>query len=425
MIMMRPLHPDIATIPIRRTKDRNSDLRDHLQHRHPTIDLEKSFFEERNWSLLRMEITRIYEGNDSYDLRDHLVHVRSTHELRDPHSKIKKPVIPGDDFRNKLTTKTGVATPDLQTTLSDKRPKGDLVDIDQPHNDPQLVELQIGTCEVTRVLIDTGSSVDLIFRQTLEKMMVDLNDIKPSSRALTGFNGSLTSLFGTIRLNVFAGGVNKLVKFSVIDTKTQYNAILGTPLLHMMKAIPSTYHQCVKFPTKEGTVFTLKGNQRLARSMLISDLKSQQVTFLVEPDKKPSPQKEETVQVGIDPDYPERTIGIGSDLSDALSIELTTFLRANKSTFVWTTADMPGIDPAVTSHRLNVDPTYKPIKQKRRKLRPERAKAVNDEVDRLLGAGSIVEVKYPDWLANPVVVKKKNGKWRVCIDFTNLNKACP
>ncbi|KAF8093429.1 hypothetical protein N665_0383s0057 [Sinapis alba] len=223
--------------------------------------------------------------------------------------------------------------------------------------------------------------------------MVDLNDIKPSSRALTGFNGSSTSLLGTIRLNVFAGGISKLVKFSFIDTKTQYNAILGTPWLHMMKAIPSTYHQCVKFPTKEGTVFTLKGKQRLARSMLISDLKSQQVTFLVEPDKKLSPQKEETVQVGIDPDHPERTVGIGSELSVNLTTELTTFLRGNKSTFAWTIADMPGIDPTITSHRLNVDPTYKPIKQKRHKLGSERAKTGNDKVDRLLGAGSIAEIK--------------------------------
>ncbi|KAF8054198.1 hypothetical protein N665_1340s0002 [Sinapis alba] len=477
-----------------------SDLRDHLQHRRPTVDLRdillqrkklgppkngddqdlrdhlqhKRSMTELQQSPPQDQKSESTEGNDGYDLRDHMVHVRSTRELRDPHSQIKKSVIPGDDLQNKLSTKTGIATPDLGTTLSDKRPcvfrrinvihggsplcndsvksikeyqrrattarrwptkhegetfvtfsEGDLVDIDQPHNDPLLVELQIGTCEVTRILIDTGSSVDLIFRQTLEKMLIDLNDIKPSSRALTGFNGSSTSLLGTICLNVFAGGVNKLVKFSVIDTKTQYNAILGTPWLHMMKAIPSTYHQCIKFPTKEGTVFTLKGNQRLARSMLISDLKSQQVAFIVEPDKKPSPQKEETVQVGIDPDYPERTVGIGSDLSDALSTELTTFLRANKSTFAWTTADMPGIDPAVTSHRLNVDLTNKPIKQKRRKLGPERAKAVNIEVDRLLGAGSIAEVKYPDWLANPVVVKKKNGKWRVCIDFTDLNKACP
>ena len=86
---------------------------------------------------------------------------------------------------------------------------------------------------------------------------------------------------------------------------------------------------------------------------------------------------------------------------------------------------MTGIDPTIVTHELNVDSTYKPVKQKRRKLGPERAKAVNDEVDKLLKAGSIIEVKYPDWLANPVVVKKKNGKWRVCIDFTDLNKACP
>lgn len=67
---------------------------------------------------------------------------------------------------------------------------------------------------------------------------------------------------------------------------------------------------------------------------------------------------------------------------------------------------MKGIDPAITSHKLNVDPTFKPIRQKSQKLGPERSKAVNDEVDRLLAADSIMEVKYPDWHANPVVVKK-------------------
>jgi len=76
------------------------------------------------------------------------------------------------------------------------------------------------------------------------------------------------------------------------------------------------------------------------------------------------------------------------------------------------------------SHELNIDPTFKPIKQKRRKLGRERAEAVKAEVQKLLRIGSITEAKYPDWIANPVVVKKKNGKWRVCVDFTDLNKAC-
>ena len=101
------------------------------------------------------------------------------------------------------------------------------------------------------------------------------------------------------------------------------------------------------------------------------------------------------------------------------------FLKENVSTFAWSMADMKGIDPAITMHELNVDPTFKPIRQKRRKLGPDRSKAVNEEVEWLLGAGSIAVVRYPEWLANPLVVKKKNGKWRVCVDFTNLNKACP
>ncbi|KAJ9542423.1 hypothetical protein OSB04_028929 [Centaurea solstitialis] len=86
---------------------------------------------------------------------------------------------------------------------------------------------------------------------------------------------------------------------------------------------------------------------------------------------------------------------------------------------------MVGIDPSIISHKLNVDPTFKPIKQKRRKFAPERNKVINDEVDNLLKTGKIREVKYPEWLANVVIVQKKNGKWRVCIDFTDRNKAYP
>ncbi|KAL5840569.1 hypothetical protein ACOSQ4_013177 [Xanthoceras sorbifolium] len=74
-------------------------------------------------------------------------------------------------------------------------------------------------------------------------------------------------------------------------------------------------------------------------------------------------------------------------------------------------ADMTGINPEVLVHRLQVDPDYPPV--------------INEEIQKLIDIGSVREVNYPDWLANVVVVKKKNGKWRVCIDFTDLNKACP
>ena len=84
-------------------------------------------------------------------------------------------------------------------------------------------------------------------------------------------------------------------------------------------------------------------------------------------------------------------------------------MKKNLNTFAWAAEDMPESDISITCHELNIDPTFKPVKQKRRKLGPERASAVNDEVEKLLKVGSITEVRYPDWLANPVVVKKKNG----------------
>ena len=86
---------------------------------------------------------------------------------------------------------------------------------------------------------------------------------------------------------------------------------------------------------------------------------------------------------------------------------------------------MGGIDPVIITHRLNVNPYFKPVKQKRRSFAPERQKAINEEVGKLLQAGAIREVEYPEWFANVVLVKKVNGKWRLCIDFTDVNRACP
>ena len=86
---------------------------------------------------------------------------------------------------------------------------------------------------------------------------------------------------------------------------------------------------------------------------------------------------------------------------------------------------MGGVDSVVIIHRLNVNPSFKPIKQKRRSFTPERQKEINEEVGKLLQAKAIREVQYPEWLANVVLVKKVNGKWRLCIDFKDINRACP
>src|SRR4051812_8490479 len=86
---------------------------------------------------------------------------------------------------------------------------------------------------------------------------------------------------------------------------------------------------------------------------------------------------------------------------------------------------MPGVPRELAEHKLNADPKARPVKQSMRPFNEERRRAIAMKVQRLLAAGFIRPIKYSKWLANPVLVEKKNGTWRMCIDYTNLNSACP
>src|SRR6266498_2962032 len=85
---------------------------------------------------------------------------------------------------------------------------------------------------------------------------------------------------------------------------------------------------------------------------------------------------------------------------------------------------MPGVPQEVIEHTLNVKEGAMPVKQRLRRFAQDLKEAIRDELTKLMAANFIKEVYHPNWLANPVLVKKKNGKWRVCIDYTDLNKAC-
>ena len=93
--------------------------------------------------------------------------------------------------------------------------------------------------------------------------------------------------------------------------------------------------------------------------------------------------------------------------------------------FAWSPYEVPRVDPEFIMHKLNVDPSFPPKKQKQKRSAREHMEAVRLEVWKLRKAGAIREAFFPEWLANTVVVKKKNSKWRVCVDFTDLNRACP
>ena len=110
------------------------------------------------------------------------------------------------------------------------------------------------------------------------------------------------------------------------------------------------------------------------------------------------------------PDHPERILRIGMKLSPRQKAQLKQFLSENLDVFAWSPIDMPWVDPSVICHKLSILPEAKPVKQKPRKLNAERLQALNDEVDRILKADFIRETLYPNWLTNPALMKKKNGK---------------
>ena len=129
--------------------------------------------------------------------------------------------------------------------------------------------------------------------------------------------------------------------------------------------------------------------------------------------------------VPLDESNLEKFTKIGTSMGEKTKQELIGFLKQSTDVFAWSHEDMPGIDPSVITHRLNVSPSYKPVRQKKRVFALERDNAIKEEVHKLVTVEFIREVYYHDWLANVVMVKKANGKWRMCVDFIDLNKACP
>jgi hypothetical protein len=104
---------------------------------------------------------------------------------------------------------------------------------------------------------------------------------------------------------------------------------------------------------------------------------------------------------------------------------LVNFLCANAEIFAWSPLDMPGIPRDVAEHSLDIRASARPVKQHLHRFDEEKRRAIGEEIHKLMAAGFIKEVFHPEWLANPVLVKKKGGKWRMCVDYTGLNKACP
>ncbi|CAL8089325.1 unnamed protein product [Prunus armeniaca] len=113
------------------------------------------------------------------------------------------------------------------------------------------------------------------------------------------------------------------------------------------------------------------------------------------------------------------------DGSMAVAEQLETINLKLRDVFAWSYDGMPGLNPNLVSHTLNIELGTKPVVQPRRNFHPEIERQIKVEIEKLLAARFIKPIKHPTWLANIVPMKKKTGVIRICTDYRDLNRACP
>ncbi|XP_059650116.1 uncharacterized protein LOC132295866 [Cornus florida] len=236
--------------------------------------------------------------------------------------------------------------------------------------------LTVAECLVRRVLIDPGSSTNVMPRVTFDRLEIEPEKLKPTGNPLLGFNRKRVDPIGMVELTVQAAERVLTESFVVVEIYPSYNLLMGRGWIHRVQGVPSTLHQVMRCLGPDGTkVIDIHGDQVAAKECYSEPPPSRDGE-----EEPPVLTTEPLHEVKIDHKKPDRTIRVGSRLAEEEKLELTDFLTRN-------------------------------------------ADIIAEEVDQLLEAGFIREVQYPAWLSNVVVVQKKNRKWRVCIDFTNLNKA--
>jgi hypothetical protein len=147
----------------------------------------------------------------------------------------------------------------------------DLEGVQLPHSDALVVTMQIGNFEVKRILIDPGSSAEIMYDSLFKGLGLGLGqkDLDRKVDPLYGFLGESVMPIGRVTVKVHAGTISSPTEFWVLNSYSPYNAILGRPWLHKMKAVPSTLHQRLRFPTPKG-IMEIRGDQVVAKQCLIA-----------------------------------------------------------------------------------------------------------------------------------------------------------
>ncbi|GJY09729.1 reverse transcriptase domain-containing protein, partial [Tanacetum coccineum] len=253
---------------------------------------------------------------------------------------------------------------------------------------PLVIKAEIRGHTIYRMYVDGGSSMEVLYEHCFNRLRPEIkSQIVPATTSLTGFSGETIWPLRQLRLR---HGIKEI------------------------QAVPSTAYGMLKFPV-DGGVVTIRSTILMSNECATITTTSKDSTKKIEGGQK-------NLKVAIHHDFLDQEVALGGTLS---MTTLCALLKRNLDIFAWQPSDMTGVPRQIAEHRLNIWDGYPPVRQKKRGQAPERAKAIQVEVQKLVKAGIMHEVYYHDWLSNSVMVKKHDGSWRMCVDFTNLNKACP
>ncbi|XP_072088602.1 uncharacterized protein [Arachis hypogaea] len=278
-------------------------------------------------------------------------------------------------------------------------------------DDPVVITLQLGDLLVKKVLLDPGSSADVLFYSTFQKMKLSNNILQSTEGDLVGFSGKRVPIIGSVWLQTTLGE-NPLSKTCDIQYLDDHVVTIHGD----HKEALHCYNIGMKFQNH---------SKQQVNNVDLTNNSSALADLDPRTDFRERPTPSDDLQKVYFNNDPNKFTFVGKSISKEELNVITIFLQEQADLFAWTPSDMPGIDPQIISHKLAINPSARPVQQKKRKLGEEKRKASLEETQKLISAKFIKEIRFTTWLANVVMVRKQNGKWRMCVDFTDLNKACP
>jgi len=259
--------------------------------------------------------------------------------------------------------------------------------LDHQKDDPMVITVEIENYVVKKVLVDQGSSVDILYWATYQKLQLPDTAMVPYDEPIYGFSGEQVSTHDYSDLHtVFRDGAQTKtipIRFLIVNAPTSYNVLLGHPSLNTLGVVVSTPHLAMKFPSPSGDILTIHGDQRLARERYMASLRPQLLILQTNHIERPPFSEIALSGDNLDPrvgrdvrfepveetsplELPNsRIIKLGTGLEPEERYIITSTLVGNTNLFAWSAADLPGVDPQVASHKLSIYKEARYVSQKK------------------------------------------------------------